>query len=51
MENFEQLLWRLAQAGGAMQVTQIPQFHITFIDHCLEIGLRYLLYTYIKSNR
>ena len=59
MDNFEQLLWRLGQAGGVMEVTKIPQcsssqmhtFNTSFINHCLEIGLCYLLYTYIRSNR
>ncbi|KAG5273066.1 hypothetical protein AALO_G00147240 [Alosa alosa] len=58
MDNFEQLLWRLGQAEGVMQVTKISQFsssqmqhfQSTFINHCLEIGLCYLLYTYISFN-
>ncbi|XP_036390743.1 spatacsin [Megalops cyprinoides] len=57
MSDFEQLLWRLGQAGGVMQPDPpIPQFrspqgqdfHTCFIHHCLENGLRYLLYTYLQ---
>ncbi|KAG9341188.1 hypothetical protein JZ751_019627 [Albula glossodonta] len=57
LSEFEQLLWRLGQAGGVMQpAPPVPQFHSTqgqdfhtcFIHHCLENGLRYLLYTYLQ---
>ncbi|KAJ8417174.1 hypothetical protein AAFF_G00284010 [Aldrovandia affinis] len=57
ISDFEQLLWRLGQAGGVMQATppvprfcspQGQDFHTAFIHHCLENGLRYLLYTYLQ---
>ncbi|KAL0155534.1 hypothetical protein M9458_049797, partial [Cirrhinus mrigala] len=59
MEDFEQLLWRLAQAGGVMQHGKDPpvpdfqssqgqEFHQRFILHCLENSLRYLLYSYLE---
>jgi hypothetical protein len=60
MADFEQLLWRLGQAGGVMQASPpIPQYrspqghdlHTRFIHHCLDNGLRYLLYTYLEHNR
>ncbi|CAB1323584.1 unnamed protein product [Coregonus sp. 'balchen'] len=60
MADFEQLLWRLGQAGGVMQASPpVPQyrspqghdFHTRFIHHCLDNGLRYLLYTYLEHNR
>uniref|UniRef100_A0A8C8JD16 Spatacsin C-terminal domain-containing protein n=1 Tax=Oncorhynchus tshawytscha TaxID=74940 RepID=A0A8C8JD16_ONCTS len=49
MADFEQLLWRLGQAGGVMQASPpIPQYrspqghdlHTRFIHHCLDNGLR-----------
>ncbi|KAI5100334.1 spatacsin isoform 1 [Silurus meridionalis] len=62
MSDFEQLLWRLAQARGVMQDvnrTPVPQFrsskgqdfHTCFIQHCLENNLHYLLYTYLQHYR
>ncbi|KAL4622742.1 spatacsin isoform X1 [Arapaima gigas] len=57
LSDFEQLLWRLGQAGGVMQegppVLQFcslegHDFHTCFIHHCLENGLRYLLYSYTE---
>ncbi|KAL2093283.1 hypothetical protein ACEWY4_010595 [Coilia grayii] len=59
MENFELLLWRLGQTGRVMQVAQMPKFSssqkrhfiTSLIAHCLEVGLGYLLYTHIGSNR
>ncbi|KAL0967919.1 hypothetical protein UPYG_G00259670 [Umbra pygmaea] len=60
MADFEQLLWRLGQAGGVMQASppvphyRSPQghdFHTCFIHHCLDNGLRYLLYTYLEHYR
>ncbi|XP_063053178.1 spatacsin isoform X2 [Engraulis encrasicolus] len=59
MESFEQLLWRLGQTGRAMQVSQMPSFSpsqkqhflTSLITHCLEVGLGYLLYTHVDSNR
>ncbi|XP_072554574.1 spatacsin isoform X1 [Paramormyrops kingsleyae] len=58
--DFEQLLWRLGQAGGVMQDrSPVPHFrspqgldfHACFIRHCLENGLRYLLYSYTQHYR
>uniref|UniRef100_A0A674AYM2 SPG11 vesicle trafficking associated, spatacsin n=1 Tax=Salmo trutta TaxID=8032 RepID=A0A674AYM2_SALTR len=60
MADFEHLLWRLGQAGGVMQASPpMPQYrspqghdlHTRFIHHCLDNGLRYLLYTYLEHNR
>ncbi|XP_062849138.1 spatacsin [Trichomycterus rosablanca] len=62
MSDFEQLLWRLGQAGGVMQgssgppVPQFPafngqDFHTCFIQHCLENSLQYLLYAYLEHYR
>ncbi|KAM6973367.1 spatacsin [Aplochiton taeniatus] len=60
MGDFEQLLWRLGQAGGVMQASpSVPQyrspqgydFHTRFIHHCLGNTLRYLLYTYLEHHR
>ncbi|XP_051975530.1 spatacsin [Xyrauchen texanus] len=62
LDDFEQLLWRLGQAGGVMQggseppVPQFPssqgqEFHHRFILHCLENNMRYLLYTYLEHYR
>ncbi|KAJ8249250.1 hypothetical protein GJAV_G00232780 [Gymnothorax javanicus] len=60
LSEFEQLLWRLSQAGGVMQAsTPVPDFrspqgqdfHTCFIHHCLENGLRYLLYAYLRHYR
>ncbi|XP_050955035.1 spatacsin [Labeo rohita] len=62
MEDFEQLLWRLGQAGGVMQHGKDPpvpefqssqgqEFHRRFILHCLENSLRYLLYSYLEHYR
>ncbi|KAI4883873.1 hypothetical protein NFI96_025740 [Prochilodus magdalenae] len=62
MSNFEQLLWRLCQAGGVMRVNSVPpvphfcvsqgqDFHTRFIQHCLENNLHYLLYTYLEHYR
>ncbi|XP_055048044.2 spatacsin isoform X1 [Misgurnus anguillicaudatus] len=62
MDDFEQLLWRLAQAGGVMQdgsgppvpqylSSQGQEFHQRFILHCLENSLQYLLYTYLQHYR
>ncbi|XP_018621263.2 spatacsin isoform X3 [Scleropages formosus] len=57
LSDFEQLLWRLGQAGGVMQDgLPVPQFrsleghnfHTCFIHYCLEKGLRYLLYSYTE---
>ncbi|KAJ8344407.1 hypothetical protein SKAU_G00317360 [Synaphobranchus kaupii] len=57
LSDFEQLLWRLSQAGGVMQaMVPVPHFrspqghdfHTRFIHHCLENGLRYLLYAYLR---
>ncbi|CAM4733726.1 unnamed protein product [Leuciscus chuanchicus] len=59
MEDFEQLLWRLGQAGGVMhhgndppvpqfQVSQGQEFHQRFVLHCLENSLQYLLYCYLE---
>ncbi|XP_061077139.1 spatacsin isoform X2 [Conger conger] len=57
LSEFEQLLWRLSQAGGVMQAAapvplfcspQGHDFHTCFIHHCLENGLRYLLYAYLR---
>ncbi|KAJ7998352.1 hypothetical protein DPEC_G00221810 [Dallia pectoralis] len=58
--DFEQLLWRLGQAGGVMQdhppvphyrSPQGQDFHTHFIHHCLDNDLRYLLYTYLEHYR
>uniref|UniRef100_A0AAY5L6J8 Spatacsin C-terminal domain-containing protein n=1 Tax=Esox lucius TaxID=8010 RepID=A0AAY5L6J8_ESOLU len=58
--DFEQLLWRLGQAGGVMQANppvphyRSPQghdFHTRFIHHCLDNSLHYLLYTYLEHYR
>lgn len=62
MSDFEQLLWRLGQAGGVMRGNNgppVPQFsafqgqdfHTRFIQHCLENSLHYLLYTYLEHYR
>uniref|UniRef100_A0AAY4E8F6 Spatacsin C-terminal domain-containing protein n=1 Tax=Denticeps clupeoides TaxID=299321 RepID=A0AAY4E8F6_9TELE len=60
MADFEQLLWRLGQAGGVMQANvPVPQFrsvqgrdfHSCFISYCLDHGLQYLLYTYLEHYR
>ncbi|XP_036432249.1 LOW QUALITY PROTEIN: spatacsin [Colossoma macropomum] len=62
MSDFEQLLWRVSQAGGVMRansVPPVPQFHVSqgqdfhtrFIQHCLENSLHYLLYTYLEHYR
>ncbi|XP_035250869.1 spatacsin isoform X1 [Anguilla anguilla] len=57
LSDFEQLLWRLSQAGGVMQAAvpvphfRSPQgqdFHTCFIQHCLEHELRYLLHAYLR---
>ncbi|XP_067293056.1 spatacsin [Pseudorasbora parva] len=62
MEDFEQLLWRLGQAGGVMhhgndppvpqfQASQGQEFHQRFVLHCLENSLQYLLYCYLEHYR
>ncbi|KAI7811577.1 spatacsin isoform X1 [Triplophysa rosa] len=62
MDDFEQLLWRLGQAGGVMRdgsgppvpqflSSQGQEFHQRFILHCLENSLQYLLYTYLEHYR
>ncbi|XP_072528335.1 spatacsin isoform X2 [Salminus brasiliensis] len=62
ISDFEQLLWRLGQAGGVMRGNggpPVPQlhaaqgqdFHTRFIQHCLENSLHYLLYTYLEHYR
>lgn len=62
MGDFEQLLWRLGQAGGVMRdgsgppvpqflSSQGQEFHQRFILHCLENSLQYLLYTYLEHYR
>uniref|UniRef100_A0A8B9J5N4 Spatacsin C-terminal domain-containing protein n=1 Tax=Astyanax mexicanus TaxID=7994 RepID=A0A8B9J5N4_ASTMX len=62
ISDFEQLLWRLGQAGGVMRGNSgppVPQFsaaqgqdfHTRFIQHCLENSLHYLLYTYLEHYR
>ncbi|XP_007231256.3 spatacsin [Astyanax mexicanus] len=62
ISDFEQLLWRLGQAGGVMRGNSgppVPQFsaaqgqdfHTHFIQHCLENSLHYLLYTYLEHYR
>uniref|UniRef100_A0AAR2JPR6 SPG11 vesicle trafficking associated, spatacsin n=1 Tax=Pygocentrus nattereri TaxID=42514 RepID=A0AAR2JPR6_PYGNA len=62
MSDFEQLLWRVSQAGGVMRansVPPVPQFHVSqgldfhtrFMHHCLENSLHYLLYTYLEHYR
>lgn len=60
LSDFERLLWRLAQGGGAMseappvpfyRSTQGLDFHSLFISFCLEHGLKYLLYTYLQHYR
>ncbi|MBN3318750.1 SPTCS protein, partial [Atractosteus spatula] len=57
LSDFEQVLWRLSQAGGIMQhsppVPQYhslggPDFHTRFVLYCLENGLKYLLYVYLE---
>ncbi|TRY98845.1 hypothetical protein DNTS_027858 [Danionella cerebrum] len=54
MEDFQQLLWRMAQAGGVMydgRDPPLPNFHHRFIVHCLENSLQYMLYTYLEHYR
>ncbi|XP_076863202.1 spatacsin [Brachyhypopomus gauderio] len=57
MSDFEQLLWRLGQAGGVMRpsrdppVPQFQDFHARFVQHCLENNLQYLLYTYLEHYK
>lgn len=57
IEDFEQLLWRLGQAGGVMHLGKDPpvpqgqEFHQRFVLHCLENSLQYLLYCYLEHYR
>uniref|UniRef100_A0A672P5I7 Spatacsin C-terminal domain-containing protein n=1 Tax=Sinocyclocheilus grahami TaxID=75366 RepID=A0A672P5I7_SINGR len=55
MEDFQQLLWRLGQAGGVMHHGKGPpvpqEFHQRFVLHCLENSLQYLLYCYLEHYR
>uniref|UniRef100_A0A8C2JKU6 SPG11 vesicle trafficking associated, spatacsin n=1 Tax=Cyprinus carpio TaxID=7962 RepID=A0A8C2JKU6_CYPCA len=57
IEDFQQLLWRLGQAGGVMHhgkdppVPQEQEFHQRFVLHCLENSLQYLLYCYLEHYR
>ncbi|XP_046889233.1 spatacsin isoform X4 [Hypomesus transpacificus] len=60
MADFEQLLWRLGQAGGVMQAAHpLPHyrsalgldFHTRFIHLCLDSCLHCLLYTYLDHYR
>uniref|UniRef100_A0A673HQF0 Spatacsin C-terminal domain-containing protein n=1 Tax=Sinocyclocheilus rhinocerous TaxID=307959 RepID=A0A673HQF0_9TELE len=55
MEDFQQLLWRLGQAGGVMHHGNDPpvpqEFHQRFVLHCLENSLQYLLYCYLEHYR
>uniref|UniRef100_A0A4W4GRA6 Spatacsin C-terminal domain-containing protein n=1 Tax=Electrophorus electricus TaxID=8005 RepID=A0A4W4GRA6_ELEEL len=62
MSDFEQLLWRLGQAGGVMRghsgppvpqlyASQGQDFHTRFIQHCLENNLQYLLYNYLEHYK
>ncbi|KAG7215185.1 hypothetical protein INR49_022719 [Caranx melampygus] len=60
LSDLQQLLWRLAQGGGAMaSAPPVPQhrsalgldLHGLFISFCLDHGLQYLLYTYLDHYR
>ncbi|XP_073327338.1 spatacsin [Pagrus major] len=60
LADLEQLLWRLAQGGGAMASSPpVPQYrsplgldlHSLFITFCLDHSLQYLLYTYLEHYR
>ncbi|XP_067446801.1 spatacsin isoform X2 [Thunnus thynnus] len=60
LADLEQLLWRLAQGGGAMASSPpVPQYrsplgldlHSLFITFCLDRGLQYLLYSYLEHYR